>query len=199
MAVQYAEMARKLRELDMPVFATSDIANLIGKTPKYAKVFLAYLAKKGKVEKIERGKYCLPGTPPYVIASRITKSSYVALISAARFYNVTTQLPNTIYVFSLTYHRPMRIRGGYNVRFIKVGRGIFYGYGEYGSAYISDLEKIFVDDIYCHKSLFYTEELRTALRRGLLDKGKLARYVEEQRNKRTRGRLHDALVRFGVA
>lgn len=189
-------MSRRLRELDMPVFTTSDVANLTGKPPKYAKVFLGYLAKNGKVEKIERGKYCLPGTSPYIIASRITRASYVALISAARLYNVTTQLPNTIYVFSLTYHRPMRIKGNYKVRFVKVSKEIFYGYGERGGAYVSDLEKIFVDDIYCHRSLLYTEELQEAQKRGLLDGKKLAKYIDAQSSKKTRERLRRYLGRF---
>ncbi len=196
--MQFADMARKLVELDMPVFTTEDISNLTGKDPKYVKVYLHYLVKRKKIEKIERGKYSLPSTSPYVIASRITKNSYIALISAARFHNITAQIPNIIYVFSLSYHRPLKISGNYLIKFIKVGRSIFYGYGEYNRAYVSDLEKIFIDDAYYHGSLFYTEELETALQREIFDVKKFMKYFEMLKNKRARKRLHDAFSKQGI-
>ncbi len=176
--MQASELVRKLMELDMAVFTTRDVSALTGKAPEYTKVFLSYLVKRGIVEKVERGRYCLIGTSPYVIASRITKDSYIALISAARFHNITTQLPNTILVFSPVYHRPMSIKGNYRVRFIKVNNKVIYGYNEYNGAYVSDLEKIFVDDVYYHRTLYYTEELETVLTRGLLNAEKLKKYIK---------------------
>ena len=197
--MQANEMIKRLKELDMPVFTTGDIAGLTGKRPSYVKVFLRYLVRKGKMEKIERGRYCLVGTQPYVVASRITKGSYVALISAARFHNITTQLPTTILVFSPTYHRPLPIKGNYTARFIKVNRRILYGYNEYNSAYVSDIEKIFVDDVYYHKSLFYTEELESALARKILDIKRLKVYIKMLGSEEVTRKLHAGLREFNIS
>jgi predicted transcriptional regulator of viral defense system len=196
--MQAGEMLRRLKELDMPVFTTRDISNLTGKKPQYTKVFLSYLVKKKKIEKIERGRYCLVGTSPYVIASRIAKDSYVALISAARFHNITTQLPNIIFVFSPDYRRTVRVKGNYRVKFIKVNRRIMYGYNEYNGAYVSDVEKIFVDDVYYHRSLSYTEELETALARNMLDAGKLRVYIKRLGSGAVAGRLRAGLKKFNI-
>ena len=186
-------LIKKLAELDMPVFTTKDVSIISGKSPAYTKVFLAGLVKRNVIEKVERGRYCLNGTPAYAIASRITKMSYVALISAARFHRITDQIPNTILVFSTDYHRPMRIKDGYSVRFIKVNSAVMYGFKEYNSAYVSEIEKIFVDDIYYHKRLTYDEELETVMARGVLDGARLFKYASMLKNRRCEELLRSAV------
>ena len=197
--VQASEMVKRLRGMDMPVFTTRDAASLTGKAPSYMKVFLAQLVRRKVIEKVERGRYCLVGTSPYVIASRITKGSYVALISAARFHNITTQLPNTILVFSPTYHRPMVIKDNYRVRFIKVDRKILYGYNEYNGAYVADIEKVFLDDMYYHRSLTYTEELETAVARRMIDMKRLGAYIKRLGAGRAAARLRQSLEALSVS
>ena len=184
---------KKLAELDMPVFTTKDVSIISGKSPAYTKVFLAGLVKRRAIEKVERGRYCLKGTSAYAIASRITKMSYVALISAARFHRITDQIPNAILVFSTDYHRPMRIKDGYSVRFIKVNSAVMYGFKEYNSAYVSEIEKIFVDDIYYHKRLTYDEELETVMARGVLDRARLFKYASMLKNRRCEEALRNAV------
>lgn len=196
MLMQAKELVNRLEELDMPVFTTADAANLAGKSTVYMKVFLAGLTKQDVIEKVERGKYCLKGTSAYVIASRITKKSYVALISAARFHGITAQLPNSILVFSVTYHRQMRI-GEYLVKFIKVNSKVMYGFREYNGAYVSEIEKIFVDDVYYHKRLTYDEELESALARDILDTEKLYEYAKMLGGKAVAARLHDSIANAG--
>lgn len=186
-------LIKKLAELDMPVFTTKDVSIISGKSSAYTKVFLAGLVKRRAIEKVERGRYCLNGTQAYAIASRITKMSYVALISAARFHRITDQIPNTILVFSTDYHRPMRIKDGYSVRFIKVNSAVMYGFKEYNSAYVSEIEKIFVDDIYYHKRLTYDEELETVMARGVLDGARLFKYASMLKNRRCEELLRSAV------
>ena len=184
---------KKLAELDMPVFTTKDVSIISGKSPAYTKVFLAGLVKRRAIEKVERGRYCLKGTSAYAIASRITKMSYVALISAARFHRITDQIPNAILVFSTDYHRPMHIKDGYSVRFIKVNSAAMYGFKEYNGAYVSEIEKIFVDDIYYHKRLTYDEELETVMARGVLDGARLFKYASMLKNRRCEELLRSAV------
>ena len=126
------------------------------------------------------------------------KIQYIALISAARFHNITTQLPNTIFVFSPDYRRTVRVKGNYRVKFIKVNRKIMYGYNEYNGAYVSDVEKIFVDDVYYHRSLSYTEELETVLARRTLDVSKLKAYAKRLGRGDTARRLRMELKKFDI-
>ena len=191
-------LIQRLTELDMPVFTTKDAAVISGKSPAYVKVFLAGLVKRNVIEKVERGRYCLMGTSAYIIASRITKKSYVALISAARFHRITTQLPNTILVFSTDYHRPMHLKDGYSARFIKVNSAVMYGFKEYNGAYVSEIEKIFVDDIYYHKRLTYDEELETVMARGVLDSSRLFKYARMLQNRRCEAVLHSTVAAIEV-
>ncbi len=191
--MQTEELIRTLANLDMPVFTTGDVASIAGKSRTYIRVYLANLTRRGAIEKIERGKYCLRDTSAYTIASRITENSYIALISAARFYNITTQLPNTILIFSTAYHRPMNVKGGYKVRFIKIGKKMLYGFSEHNGTYVSDIEKIFVDDVYYHRHLSYDEELETTIIRGILDKERLIEYAHMSGNARVINAISDVL------
>jgi predicted transcriptional regulator of viral defense system len=190
------DLVKRLEELDMPVFTTRDAASIMNKGRPYTKVFLGQLVRRGAIEKVERGRYCLNGTSPYVIASRITDRSYIALKSAARFHNITTQLPKSIIVFSTKYHRRLRIKGGYTAEFVKVDKKIMYGFREYNGAYVSDIEKIFVDDVYYHRRFFYDEELETAVSRGMLDRARLLKYAGMLQNPKTATRLRKALAEF---
>lgn len=191
--MNYKEMIKKLKELDHPVFTTEDISNLTGKSGDYTKVYLFGLVKKKIIGKIERGKYYIISTSPYVIASRITKSSYITLISAAHIYNITTQIPNIIYVFSPTYHKPIKIIDNYKVKFIKVDKQIIYGYHKYNGVYLAEPEKLFIDDIYYHKSLFYDEELKEAIDKGILDINKIQEYIKRIKSERIREREYTIL------
>ncbi len=186
-------MIDSLKKLNHPVFTTGDISNLTGKSREYTKVYLFNLIKRGLIGKIERGKYYLLGTSPYVIASRIVKDSYITLISAARIYNITTQIPNIIYVFSPIYHRPIKIIDNYKVKFIKVDKQIIYGYHKYNDIYVAEPEKLFIDDIYYHKSLFYDEELNEAINKNILDTEKIAEYIGRLKSEKIEKREYSIL------
>ena len=61
------------------------------------------LLEDGVIEKIRRGLYLLRGfedieEPDYVIISKVIPRGVVCLISALRFYNLTTQIPRFVYV-----------------------------------------------------------------------------------------------------
>ncbi len=186
--MNYKEIIKSLKELDHPVFTTEDISNLTGKSGDYTKVYLFGLIKKGAIGKIERGKYYLIGTSLYVIASRIIKGSYITLISAARIYNITIQMPNIIYVFSPTYHKPIKITDNYRVKFIKVNKQIIYGYQRYNDIYVAEPEKLFIDDIYYHKSLFYDEELKEAIDKNILNVNKIHEYISRLNSEKIKKR-----------
>ncbi|MEM3883451.1 MAG: hypothetical protein QXT94_00770, partial [Methanothrix sp.] len=61
------------------------------------------------------------------------------------------------------------------------------------SAYVSEIEKIFVDDIYYHKRLTYDEELETVMARGVLDGARLFKYASMLKNRRCEELLRSAV------
>lgn len=80
-----------------PTFNINIVANIIGKDPAYAKVYLNRLKKRGIVQKLQRNVYTVL-TDPLIIASRIAWPSYISLWAALRYHNLTEQMPNEISV-----------------------------------------------------------------------------------------------------
>ena len=73
-----------------------------------------------------------------------------------------------------------------------------YGFKEYNGAYVSEIEKIFVDDIYYHKRLTYDEELETVMARGVLDSSRLFKYARMLQNRRCEAVLHSTVAAIEV-
>ena len=91
-----SEFIEILKNSKSSVFAFSQLARILGKKEEYAKVFISRLAEK-ELLRLERNKYTLKGTNPFLIASNITFPSYISFISAYSYYNLTTQLPRTFF------------------------------------------------------------------------------------------------------
>lgn len=82
------------RVLKKTVFSLDDIRHQ-GVPKKYSKKLFYMLAKSGKINRIERGKYtCLDD--PIAVATHITKPSYLSLWTAMSIRNLTTQIPFSI-------------------------------------------------------------------------------------------------------
>ena len=136
----------------------------------------------------------MPGTSPYIIASRILTPSYIALTSAFRFHNITTQLPIKIIVFSTKYHKMLK-----GIKFIKVSKRLMFGYDEYNNAYVSDVEKTFIDDIWYHKGKLHAdEELEIAIMKKTLNLEKLKSYAQVLMDKKVVRELRIKLKKFNI-
>ncbi|MCL5404497.1 MAG: hypothetical protein M1125_01490, partial [Candidatus Marsarchaeota archaeon] len=95
-------------KLGISVFSLEDASRIIGKPKHYTTVFLR---RDRIVKRAANGVYYTPDASNYEIASSIVEPSYVSLISALRFYNITEQIPNTIYVLSSKRHSSISIDG----------------------------------------------------------------------------------------
>ncbi len=133
-----------LAENGMRVFTVKDAGKLMGKSPKYASLFLS--RAKG-VRRLERGKYYIDGTGIYEIASHVLSPSYLDLETAFRLHNLTTQIPNVITVASSRRHKAMRI-GGYTIRFLSVERKRLFGYVTANGVVVASVEKAIIDSLY---------------------------------------------------
>src|SRR3989344_4609957 len=80
-----------------PLFTENDISKILNKNPAYIKNLLYRIKKRNLIYQIERGKYTLYDDP-ILFASSIYTPSYISLWTAFRYYNLTEQLPKTIFI-----------------------------------------------------------------------------------------------------
>jgi predicted transcriptional regulator of viral defense system len=165
------EFNRILQSNGINVFSLEDASRIIGKPKHYTTVFLR---RDRIVKRAANGIYYTPDASSYEIASSIVEPSYVSLISALRFYNITEQIPNTVYVLSSRRHRNIGISDT-KVEFIKVRPSLMYGYKKVDGAMVADPEKAIIDMLYLGKFEEYAEE---AIENRKVNREKLERFGE---------------------
>ncbi len=159
--IKFQDVIDNLLERDIRVFRTNDIAKLLNKSRAYASLISR---KSKKIERAENGVYYLKGADINEIASNLIRPSYVSLLAAFRYYDLTTQLPVKITVVTIKRHKPLRIEG-YAVDFVTLGRSRFFGYTKVGNSYLARVEKAFLDSIYLNAVPY--GELNDALKEAL--------------------------------
>ena len=139
------ELLKELRAY--PMFTVNDLAKISGKEPGYVAVLIKRLLDRKLVHRIERGKYTLH-EDPLVFSSHIKYPSYISLWSALRFHNMTTQLPNTVFVCTPASKNNIKFLGT-DIIFVKNHH--FWGYEKYThdgfEIFVSDREKTLIDCI----------------------------------------------------
>ncbi|MCL4365420.1 hypothetical protein M1590_03810 [Candidatus Marsarchaeota archaeon] len=178
-----ADFLERLDELEIPVFSLETASSIIQKSKAYTRLYINRLCREGLVKAVERGKYCLPNTDDYTIASRIIPHSYISGYAALEHYKLTTQIPATIQVIAPKYHRPIKL-AIYKVKFSKVKKDFVYGYiAATNGPVFAEPEKIFIDDLYLHGRQYYSEEFTFAIERNRINIEKLKRYAILSKNK----------------
>ncbi len=177
-----------LREQREGVFTTHEIAQLTGSGAKYASLITLRMLKGNMIRRAERGKYYLPNTSIYAIASNMVYPSYVSLFAAFRYYNLTTQMPRIIDIVTTKRHKEIKELEGSRVRFVTFQKRRFFGFGidrETG-ALVADIEKALVDSLYLGDPQYaYVEEAaELAYAKGMLSSEKLVLYAENMRSKK---------------
>ena len=188
----------RLKELGLPVVTVATASSILQKSPAYARLYIRRLRMAGALKLVEWGKYCLPGTDDYTIASRIISNSYITGYAALEHYRLTTQLALKLQVVSMKYHRPLRL-SEHTAEFVKVKREFIYGFvATWNGPAFAEPEKIFIDDLYLHGRQYYSEEFEYALNANKIDVEKLNLYAEMSGNKTLMARIR-ALVDYAAA
>ena len=162
-----------LEKRRISVFGLADAARIIGKGRGYTALFLS---RNKKIKNAERGIYYSERATEYDIASRVVYPSYVSLVSALRFHNLTEQMPRIIYVLSYKRHRPIPSINGFRVEFKRIKKEMMYGYGRVDDVFVASPEKAVIDMLYLNLFVEYAEE---AIESGKLDYGLLEGYSEK--------------------
>ncbi len=145
------DFIRTLEAYEKPVFTVNDVSKVIDADKKYARVYLNRLKAKGVVEAVERDKYVLAGTHPYVAATNLVFPSYMSFLTALHYYRATTQIPRIIYIASTRSKKSLTLKG-YSLEFIKLKKERFFGYirerfqGKF--IFVAEKEKLIVDSLF---------------------------------------------------
>lgn len=196
------EFVYSLQRSGMTVFSSTDAALILGKDTKYTALFLRRLVDKGRVARVERGKYYISGASIYAVASNILYPSYVSLMGAFRFHNITTQNVATIDVISPKAHPSIDNLEGNAVNFIKfVGRRLFGFYRDKETgAFVAHVEKAIVDSLYLNNPPFsyVVEALKAAIDDEKIDIERLNQFALRMESVVLLKRLQDASKAAGV-
>ncbi len=170
------------------VFRTYDIEIIENSNIKYSSLVANRLVEHGYAKRAGRNKFYLPGTDIFAIASNILEPSYIGISAAFSYYNLVTQIYDTIYVISSKRHKDIEIEG-YKIKFITLKNTKIYGYHIDKNTYISisDPEKAIVDSVYlANPPIAYIEEaLDNGIDNKLIDIERLLFYSEKIHSKKT--------------
>ncbi len=156
----------KRLELELKKWSVFDLRTLskYGATPTYAKTIVKRWMKTRKIIRITKGLYTFH-EDPMIIASHITSPSYLGLWSALRFHEITTQLPQQLFVLVSKYRKSIEFKST-EIRFVQTK--FLWGYQKYNfrgfEIFVSNIEKTIVDGLYLH--LLPLEQIWSAAKRA---------------------------------
>ena len=139
-----------------PVFDSIILNNKLDKSKEYINLFVHRLKKSGKIFQIEKNKYTLYDDP-FLIASLIVWPSYISCWSALKFYNLTEQIPNYIWVVAVKNKKALRFMNT-KIAFINIKKSNFFGYNKVKyknfDIFIAEPEKAIIDSMLLRKISF---------------------------------------------
>lgn len=130
------------------VYSVQQLANLIRKPKRIAKVYLSRLVEKDLAKRVLRGKITFVDDD-YVVATQLLEPSYVSLMSALLFHGLINQVPQQVECVSPKNSRRYLEHG---VTYHKIPPSLFFGYEKYQKSnsyiFVADPEKAVIDGVY---------------------------------------------------
>jgi predicted transcriptional regulator of viral defense system len=157
LSTQEAEFLSRLSAAGQTIFSTAQAREFWGNAD-YTVNVLNRLARKGWLQRLERGVYMvipLEAGPQrdwsesaLVIAPHLIQPAAVAYWSALHYWNMTEQVPHTVFVQSTRRKRPVEILG-MRFHFVSVSQTRFFGVArrtlDGKPIYVTDREKTLLD------------------------------------------------------
>ncbi len=130
------------------VFSVQQLANLIGRTKRIAKVYFSRLVNAGLATRLIRGRISFTDDD-FIIASELVEPSYISSYSALLFHGISQQVPK--YVECVTTKNTLKYPK-LGLVYHKIPTSLFYGYRKHkkGNSYIfvAEPEKALIDGLY---------------------------------------------------
>lgn len=195
--------ALMLRNLEKHVvFDTNVVRGFVKKNTSYTNLLLHRLKKAGYIFEIERNKYTVH-KDAFLIASRIVWPSYISMWSAIRFYNLTEQIPQSVWVVTTRKRRKKEINfANASILFVLTKPKYFFGFKKIDfkgfEIFIAEPEKSIIDGILFRR--ISVSEIFFILKNNLrsLNASKLLNYAVKTKNKALIKRLGFLLDKLGL-
>ncbi|MFY9301436.1 MAG: type IV toxin-antitoxin system AbiEi family antitoxin [Candidatus Nitrosotenuis sp.] len=144
------------------VFTINEAQKILGSTISSVKHVLMGLTEKGRLQRIERGKYLLIpeeagierfwAEEPWIIVPHLVNEYYVGFWTAMNYWGMTEQIPYTVFVVTTRQKKKTILKfGNQKFQFITFSRKKFFGFVEEKSTKtkfnISSKEKTIVDGL----------------------------------------------------
>ncbi|MBI5252914.1 MAG: hypothetical protein HY930_00730 [Euryarchaeota archaeon] len=194
--------ASVLKDLEKRImFDMNAVRGIIKKDVPYTRLFLHRLRKSGNVFQIERNKYTVH-KDAFLIASRIVWPSYISMWSAIRFYNLTEQIPQSVWVVTARKKRRKEISfSNTKIVFVLTKPKYFFGFKKIDfrgfEIFIAEPEKSIIDGLLFRK--ISVSEIFSILKSNLrtLNISRLLAYAIKTGNKALIKRLGFLLDKLG--
>ncbi len=158
--MKYSEL-RKLREVDY--FTTDDVAELLNIKISSATVLCWRYTKKGLFIRLKKNFYVLKerwqknSNPDFYRISNILQvPSYISMMTALSFYEVTTQVQRNFFEATGIRKTVEYDIEGISFKFYKIKRTLYFDFLKKDDFFIATKEKAFLDAIYLYSFGKYT-------------------------------------------
>lgn len=203
-----------LEKEDERVFHFSDARRILDSSDDAVKGVLHRLKQKERIEQIEKGKYLLIpvragpegswSETPYLIVPHLIDQYYVGFWTALNYWNLTEQVPRTVFVATPKRKRNLDYTGT-TFQFVTLTEEKFFGSTEEetagGTFQISDPQKTVIDSLHLPQYAGGLEEVTKAIWNGreTLHFNRLVEYADRYGVKVLRRRLAYLLDLLDIA
>ena len=145
----------ELRTIRKLYFGYEEIARVLGISPASARVSASRYVKQGLLVRVKRNMYVLRETwnslgraEKFVLVNMGQTPSYISLMTALDYYEITTQVQRDYYE-SVAVKRTKEIQiDGSVFRYSKIAGNLYFGFKKEKEYFIATPEKALVDAIY---------------------------------------------------
>ena len=145
----------ELKKIEKLYFGYEDIARALSITPQSARVTANRYVKKGLLIRAKRNIYLLKDIwleltreQKFILANIIQTPSYISLMSALEYYEITTQIQQD-FIESIALKRTKEVELDQTFfNYIKINPVLYSGFFRIRGFFIAPPEKAFVDAIY---------------------------------------------------
>jgi predicted transcriptional regulator of viral defense system len=157
---------KKLKKIKKLYFGYEEIARALDIARQSALVTCARLVKSGILIRLKRNMYVLRDRwdnlareDKFVLTNLIQIPSYISLMTALDYYEVTTQFQRD-FIESIAIRRTKEIEVEKNVfKYSKIRTGLYFGFSKVRQFFIASPEKAFLDAIYLMSLKRYSFDL----------------------------------------
>jgi predicted transcriptional regulator of viral defense system len=164
----------KIRQIRKLYFGCRDISGALNITAESAKVAATRLVQQGQLLRLKRNVYILKDRwdalgreEKFMLANLLQTPSYISLMTAMDYYEITTQVQRD-FIESIALYRTKEVNIEKNVFYYrKINKGLYFGFLKERGFFIATPEKAFLD------ALYFTSLKKYSFDIGSIDFGKL--------------------------